>query len=80
MDRQYQQNDRKVPQSKDGAAASAQQQANERKYSLQLSLQDQLAVRGSTQQPNLNLTQIDYTSQQYNYAAHGFGSNTTKNE
>lgn len=80
VDRQYQQNDRKVPQSKEGVAASLQQQAHEqRKYSLQLSLQDSAGVRGSSQQHQLNLTQIDYPSQQYGYG-HGFGANTTKNE
>lgn len=81
MDRQYQQNDRKVPASKDGAVASSQQHANDqRKYSLQLSLQDPVGVRGASQQHNLNLTQIDYSSQQYSYAGHGFVSNTTKYE
>ena len=86
MDRQYQQNDRKVAQAKEnsGTAAQQQQQANERKYSLQLSLQDPAAMRGyahhAQQNQNLNLTQLDYGSSQYNYAAHSFGSSTTKNE
>lgn len=84
MDRQYQQNDRKVSQSKDNSAATAQQHADDRNYSIQLSLQDPAAMRGyshhAQQNQNLNLTQLDYGSSQYNYAAHSFGSSTTKNE
>lgn len=77
---QNQQNNARLQQTRQSAAAGLQEQAEEqRQYNLKLGMQEG-GSRGSSQPHNLNLAQIDYSSPPYNYAGQGHGPNTTKNQ